>query len=229
MPRLPVTDVFFDLDHTLWDFERNSALTYQNLFLELDMQVPLQPFLDLYVPLNLLYWKEFREGRIDKETLRFQRLKTVFERLGYPVDPVQIQQLSEGYIAQLSSHTHLVPNCIEVLEYLKGRYRLHIITNGFEDIQHRKLSNSRIAGYFIEVVNSDRAGFRKPHPGIFRVALEATGIAPEAGVMIGDSLEADIAGARAVGLQALHFNVHREPEHDLCPVIYDLLEIKAYL
>ena len=229
MLKTPISDVFFDLDHTLWDFERNSARTYQDLFVEFEIEVSLKDFLHEYVPQNFIYWKQFREGRIDKETLRFERLRTVFERLGYPVTHGQIHRLSEAYISQLSSHTHLVPNCLEILEYLKGRYRLHIITNGFEDVQFRKLNNSRIAGYFTEVINSDRAGVKKPHPGIFRMALEATGIRPEAGVMIGDSLEADIAGAKGVGMQALHFNVHGEPGHGLCPVIYDLLEIKTYL
>ena len=229
MLKQPITDVFFDLDHTLWDFERNSALTYADLFREFDIQVSLEAFLDHYVPLNLYYWKAFREGRIDKESLRYERLKTVFERLEYRVTDQEIDQISEAYIAQLSSHTHLVPNSLDILKYLKGRYRLHIITNGFEDIQNRKLRNSRIDSYFTEVVNSDRAGAKKPHPQIFRTALEAAGISPEAGVMIGDSLEADIQGARAVGLQAVHFNVHGKSNHGLCPEISDLLEIKAIL
>jgi len=229
MLKQPISDIFFDLDHTLWDFERNSALTYRNLFREYGIRVELEAFLKHYVPLNLHYWKAFREGRIDKESLRYERLKTVFDRLGYVVTDQQVHALSEAYIAQLSSHTHLMPNSLEVLNYLKGRYRLHIITNGFEDIQHRKLRNSRIESYFIQVVNSDRAGVKKPHPRIFTMALEAAGIRPEAGVMIGDSLEADIQGARAVGLQAIHFNVHGDSKHGICPVINDLREIKTFL
>ena len=149
--------------------------------------------------------------------------------MGFPISDTGIHRLSEAYIDQLSSHTHLIPYCLETLDYLKGRYRLHIITNGFEEVQFRKLRNSRIDAYFQEVVNSDRAGVKKPHPGIFRMALEAAGIPPERGVMIGDSLEADIKGARSVGLQALHFNVHQEPEHQICPIIQDLREIKTYL
>ncbi len=229
MLRQPISDIFFDLDHTLWDFERNSALTYQRLFEEHDIGLPLQEFLGHYVPLNLQFWKKYREGRITKEKLRYERLKTVFDRMGFPVPDPTIHTLSEAYIEHLSSYTHLIPNCLEVLEYLKGRYRLHIITNGFEEVQFRKLRNSRIEGYFQEVVNSDRAGVKKPDPRIFRMALEATGIAPEQGVMIGDSLEADIKGAKSVGLQALHFNIHQEPDHQICPIIKDLREIKSYL
>ena len=229
MLRKPISDVFFDLDHTLWDFERNSALTYRNIFEEHDLELPLDDFLGHYVPLNLQFWKKYREGRITKENLRYKRLKTVFDLMDFSISDSAIHRLSDAYIEQLSSHTHLVPNCLEILEYLKGKYRLHIITNGLEEVQFRKLRNSRINTYFTEVVNSDRAGVKKPDPGIFRVALEATGIRPEAGVMIGDSLEADIKGAHSVGLQALHFNVHREPEHQLCPIIQDLREIKSYL
>jgi len=221
--------VFFDLDHTLWDFERNSALTYQQLFQDSDLEVDLDRFLEHYVPLNLLFWKAFREGRISKEKLRYERLKTVFDRLELPVSDGQINFLSEAYIENLSSHTHLLPNCMEILEYLNKGYKMHIITNGFEEVQTRKLHNSGIAHYFRTVINSDRAGVKKPDPKIFNMAIEAAGIQPESGVMIGDSLEADIHGACAVGLQALHFNVHNDPGHGVCPVILDLDQIKLYL
>ncbi|MEJ2583732.1 MAG: YjjG family noncanonical pyrimidine nucleotidase [Robiginitalea sp.] len=229
MLRKPISDIFFDLDHTLWDFERNSALTYGKLFEQHAIPLPLEEFLAHYVPLNLQFWKKYREGRITKEKLRYERLKSVFDRMGFPVSDSVIHQLSESYIDQLSSHTHLVPYCLETLDYLKGKYRLHIITNGFEEVQFRKLRNSGIDTYFREVVNSDRAGVKKPDPRIFRIALEATGIQPESGVMIGDNFEADIKGARSVGLQALHFNVHQEPDHQICPIIQDLREIKSFL
>ncbi|MGA9239940.1 YjjG family noncanonical pyrimidine nucleotidase [Robiginitalea sp.] len=229
MLKQPITDIFFDLDHTLWDFERNSALTYEQLFRDSDLEVDLDSFLEHYVPLNLLFWKAFREGRITKEKLRYERLKTVFDRMELPVSDRQINFLSEAYIENLSSHTHLLPNCMEILEYLHKGYKMHIITNGFEEVQTRKLQNSGIAHYFRTVVNSDRAGVKKPDPRIFTMAIEAAGIQPESGVMIGDSLEADIKGARAVGLQALHFNVHNDPSHGVCPVILDLDQIKLYL
>lgn len=225
----PITDIFFDLDHTLWDFERNSALTYQELFQDFDPEVDLDSFLEHYVPLNLEFWTAFREGRISKEKLRYERLKTVFDRMELRIPDRQIHYLSEAYIENLSLHTHLLPNCMETLDYLHQRYKMHIITNGFEEVQTRKLTNSGIAHYFDAVINSDRAGVKKPDPRIFQMALEAAGIRPESGVMIGDSLEADIQGARAVGLQALHFNVHEDADHGVCPVILDLEQIKWYL
>lgn len=229
MLRTPITDIFFDLDHTLWDFERNSALTYQHLFDNFEIEVPLEGFLKHYVPLNLAFWKAYREGRISKEKLRYERLKTVFERMDLYVSDEQIHYLSVAYIENLSAQTHLIPHCMEMLQYLSKTYKMHIITNGFEEVQARKLKNSGISHYFTEVIDADRAGVKKPDPRIFNMAIEVTGIRPESGVMIGDNFEADIQGARSVGLQALHFNVHKEPAHEVCPIIINLQQIRSYL
>ena len=229
MLRRPVTDIFFDLDHTLWDFERNSALTYKKIFGTHGISVSLPEFLECYIPLNLHYWKLYREGKIEKQALRYQRLKTVFDQLGYSITDEMIHLLSEAYIDQLSTYTHLIPSALEVLRYLRPKYKLHIITNGFEEVQSRKLNNSGIAEYFDKVIDSERAGVKKPHPAIFHMALQLTGAMPDSSVMIGDSLEADILGARAVGLQTLHFNAHQEPSHENGPIIEDLREIKRYL
>ena len=229
MLKQPVTDVFFDLDHTLWDFERNSALTYRKVFELHGMDLDLEVFLAIYVPANLRFWKMYREGRITKEALRRRRLQEVFSEMGIRVDTPTIDRLADAYIEYLSTHTHLVPYSREILDYLGGRYRLHIITNGFEEVQARKLQNSGIAAYFTEVVNSERAGVKKPHPAIFRLALRLAGAEPASCVMIGDSLEADILGARAAGLQTLHYNAHNDPVHENGPVISHLREIKSYL
>lgn len=229
MLKHPVTDIFFDLDHTLWDFERNSALTYARIFAEEGVRLPLEIFLKEYIPQNLAFWKMYREGRISAEDLRYQRLKTVFTRLDYPADDTLIHTLSERYIELLSSHTHLLPDAREMLEYLGVHYRLHIITNGFEQVQLRKLRNCGLDTFFGQVVHSERAGVKKPDRRIFELALDLAGATATAAVMVGDSLEADILGAKAVGMQALHLNVHGDPHHDHCPVIYHLREIKTYL
>lgn len=229
MLKQPITDVFFDLDHTLWDFERNSALTYGKILPEHGVGVDLDLFLEHYVPLNLEFWKLYREERITAEELRYQRLKTVFDRLGQPVSDTCIDSLAASYILNLSTHTHLMPDALETLQYLKGNYRLHIITNGFEEVQLRKLRNCRIDVFFGEVVHSEAAGVKKPHPRIFQWALERTGARPEQAVMIGDNLEADILGAQQVGMQAIHFRESGDPGHNSCPVIRHLREIKTYL
>lgn len=229
MFRNKVTDVFFDLDHTLWDFERNSALTFERILRANDIGVALSDFLEVYVPANLAFWKLYREERITKEELRYQRLKSVFDDLGYSIADDLIHILSEEYIQYLSSYNHLFPNTIEILDYLRPRYKLHIITNGFQEIQDKKLRNSKIDGYFDQVINSEMAGVKKPNPIIFELALKNAGAIAEKSLMIGDSLEADILGAKAAGFHTLHFNGHNEPPHDLSQIIHDLSEIKTLL
>ncbi|MDO1513578.1 YjjG family noncanonical pyrimidine nucleotidase [Maribacter confluentis] len=224
-----VTDIFFDLDHTLWDFDRNSAYTFQKIFIEQHINVDLSQFLEVYVPSNLRFWKMYREERITKSELRYQRLKTVFDTLSYSISDEVIHVLSQEYIAHLSSFNHLFPNTIEILDYLKPKYRLHIITNGFQEIQEKKLMGAGIHGYFEHIIDSEMAGVKKPNPIIFNLALHRAGVAPDKSLMIGDNLEADILGAKAVGLHAVHFNAHREDRHDEAPIIYNLQEIKSIL
>jgi len=224
-----VTDVFFDLDHTLWDFDKNSALTFEKILFEQSVSVDLDDFLTAYIPINLSYWKLYREEKIGKKELRYQRLKITFDQLGYAIDDEKIEILSRDYIDHLSNYNHLFPNTIDILEYLKPKYKLHVITNGFQEIQEKKMRNSGILDYFNQVVNSEMAGVKKPNPFIFHLALTRAGVDPESAIMVGDNLEADILGAQAVGLHALHFNAHNEPEHDYCQMISDLSEIKMYL
>ncbi|MEN8788088.1 MAG: YjjG family noncanonical pyrimidine nucleotidase [Flavobacteriaceae bacterium] len=224
-----VTDVFFDLDHTLWDFEKNSRLTFLKIFESNGIDQDIDDFLTIYVPLNLQYWKLYREERITKKALRYERLKKAFDAVDYEVDDPMINLLSEQYIEHLSSFNHLIPNAVEILDYLKPKYRLHIITNGFQEIQEKKLKKSNILNYFDQVVNSEMAGVKKPDPGIFKLALKMANTKADQSMMIGDNIEADILGARAVGLNTLHFNVHNEPIHDYAKIIHDLGEIKSYL
>ena len=224
-----VTDVFFDLDHTLWDFERNSALTFGKIFSESTVAIDMDDFLKAYIPINLKFWKLFREGRINQQELRFQRLKTTFDSLGYYVADPLIHYLSNEYIAHLSSYTHLFPNTLEILNYLSPNYKLHIVTNGFQEIQDKKLRTSGIERYFDQVINSEMAGVKKPDPLIFQLALSRANAVAERSIMIGDSIEADILGAKSVGLHVLHFNAHKEPKHAHCEMIHDLSEIKFFL
>ncbi|MFS4467038.1 YjjG family noncanonical pyrimidine nucleotidase [Maribacter sp. 2210JD10-5] len=224
-----VSDIFFDLDHTLWDFEKNSALTFEKILATHKVAVDLTDFLEVYVPANLEFWKLYREERITKSELRYQRLKTVFDRLKFKISDDTINSLSEAYIAHLSSYSHLFPNAKEILEYLKPNYRLHIITNGFQEIQEKKLRNSGIHSFFEHVVDSEMAGVKKPNPIIFELALNKANVDPEKALMIGDSLEADILGAQSFGMHALHFLAHGEEPHNHCPIIKQLGEIKTYL
>ncbi len=229
MYRDKVTDVFFDLDHTLWDFERNSALTFEKILGEHGLALSLPDFLKIYIPLNHSFWKMYREERITQEELRYQRLKQTFDGLKMQVADTAIHSLSEAYIANLSNFGHVIPHALEILEYLKPNYRIHIITNGFHEIQGKKLKNSGIDAYFEHVVDSEMAGVKKPNPKIFHLALDKAGATPQRSLMIGDNLEADILGARAIGMNTIHFNSNGEGHHTICQIITTLDEIKQFL
>lgn len=140
-----------------------------------------------------------------------------------------IIQLSEDYIRVLPRYNHLFNNANEILSYLQPKYKLHIITNGFEEVQNDKLKNSGIAHYFDHIINSESVGVKKPNPLIFEHAMDKASSTPLQSVMIGDNLEADILGARNVGMHTIHFNVHDGTPNEFGITINDLLEIKQYL
>ena len=224
-----VTDIFFDLDHTLWDFEKNSALTFAKILENHKLQVDLDDFLAVYSPINFQMWALYRENEISKSALRYQRLKQTFDALHVYVSDDVIDSLAHDYITHLSSFTHLLPNTVQTLEYLFPRYKLHIITNGFQEVQERKLKGSSIYHYFQKIIDSEMAGVKKPDPYIFELALDMAKARPQNSLMIGDNLEADILGAKAMGMQVLHYNFHKDSDHGECIMINDLIEIKNIL
>jgi len=224
-----VTDIFFDLDHTLWDFEKNSALTFAKILVDNKVKVDLDRFLEVYAPINFQMWALYRENRISKSDLRYQRLKQTFDALEVEISDDVIDVLAHDYIAHLSSFTHLLPNTVQTLEYLFPKYKLHIITNGFQEVQEKKLRGSSIDHYFQKIINSEMAGVKKPDPYIFELALEMAKARPQNSLMIGDNLEADILGAKAMGMQVLHYNFHKDSDHGECIMINDLIEIKNIL
>ena len=222
-----VTDIFFDLDHTLWDFEKNSGLAFNEIFIELNFPFSLDVFLKLYNPINHAQWKLYRENKITQEDLRFNRLNKTFEKLNYSASIGLIDKISEQYITYLSTFPHLFEGAIELLEALKSRFRLHIITNGFDKVQQFKIENSGIESFFEFVFTAEKVGFKKPHPEIFIQSLKTVNTTAEASIMVGDSFEADILGALNQGMQAIHFNSHNEEVHAKCPIVYSLAELKA--
>ena len=224
-----VQHIFFDLDHTLWDFEKNSGATFKSIFEELNFEFSLELFLDFYNPINHYYWKQYRENRISEVELRYLRLEKTFEAMKVPSTAALIDRVSELYIQQLSTHTELFEGTVSVLEYLSSKYTLHIITNGFEHVQQRKLENSGIARFFKIVLTAEKIGFKKPHPIIFLSALKTAEVLPEHAMMIGDSLEADIQGALKLGMQAIHFNSHMEAYHEECLIIDQLSDLTNLL
>ena len=224
-----IKHIFFDLDHTLWDFEKNSAATFQFIFKELKVDFSLETFLEFYNPINHYYWKQYRENKITEIELRFLRLEKTFNKMNVSFTHELIDQFSELYIQELSKNTILFKDTVTVLEYLNLKYTLHIITNGFENVQQKKLKNSGIDHFFEVVLTAEKIGIKKPKPEIFLSALKSANAQPEHSLMIGDSLEADILGAKAAGYEVMHFNAHMEPSHDHCLIIHSLDEIKKYL
>lgn len=224
-----ITDVFFDLDHTLWDFEKNSALTFNKILPQNGVNVSLDDFLKCYRLVNMHYWKLYREEKVTKEQLRYSRLKETFDRLDYKIEDELITVLSEEYIRYLTGFNHLFDEAVPILDYLRPKYKLHIITNGFAEVQTGKLENSKISDYFIHIINSESAGVKKPDPRIFNYALTKARVEADKAIMIGDNYEADVLGAKNVGMHTIHFNVHNDAVNEQDVKIDNLLEIKGYL
>ena len=224
-----ISHVFFDLDHTLWDFDKNSGLTFEKIFKLNDIDVNLNEFLEVYEPINLSYWKLYREEKIDKESLRYKRLNDTFNILNYEVKSRIINKLSVDYIDHLCTFNHLFDGTTELLEYLAPKYELHIITNGFTEVQQGKLNNANINQYFKTVTNSEMVGVKKPNPKIFSHALTLAKANVENSIMVGDNLEADILGALDFGIDAICFNYHKENLTNGIKFVDNLLDLKHYL
>ncbi|WP_299676840.1 YjjG family noncanonical pyrimidine nucleotidase [uncultured Dokdonia sp.] len=224
-----IKDVFFDLDHTLWDFDRNSGLAFAKIFDKNEIDVNLDEFLKVYSPINFQYWKWYREERVTKSQLRYGRFKKTFDALNINVADDTIDRLSEDYITHLPDHNYLFDGAIELLEYLKPKYKLHIITNGFEEVQHKKLKNSKIDSYFDTVTTSEAVGVKKPNPRIFKVALQEANATAVHSMMIGDTYEADILGAEGVNMKTICYNYHNLKMPNKQVVVDDLLDVRNYL
>ena len=223
-----ITDIFFDLDHTLWDFEKNWALTFEKIFTELNISIDLSLFLEYYVPINHAQWKRYRNNEISQEVLRYNRLAFTFKKINIDFEHSTVERISDLYIDYLSSFPHLFKGTFDLLDTLKKRYTLHIITNGFESIQHRKIEISGLKHYFDFVFTADKIGQKKPHPLIFETALQDTQTKSENALMIGDSWEADIDTPLKMGFQAIHFNSHQEEKHSHCWQVDQLSDIHTF-
>jgi putative hydrolase of the HAD superfamily len=221
--------LFFDLDHTLWDFDKNSAFAFETIFEERGFAISLPDFLNIYIPRNQYYWKLYQVNQISHEELRYFRLKDVFDALQFDASDAIIHQISEDYINYLPEYNHLFDGAIELLDYLRPNYKLHIITNGFASVQTKKLTNSNIGHYFDTITNSEMAGVKKPHPTIFDFALSLADASKKESLMIGDSYEADIVGAQEAGIEAVFFNEQNIEVENQVVQIKHLLDLKNIL
>lgn len=227
-------DLFFDLDHTLWDFETNAKETIRDLFithrLHETVTADFDFFFEKYSFHNKRLWHRYNHGYIKQEELKWKRMwHALLEfKLG---DETLAKKLSAEYMEILPSKKALFPHTDEILTYLKNRkYKLHLITNGFEQVQWRKLENAQIASYFSTVITSETACCLKPNKEIFDFAIGKAGCCYNESVMIGDNLDADILGAMNAGMDTIFVN-HINEETTLKPthIIYHLKELEDIL
>ena len=224
-----VKDVFFDLDHTLWDFDKNSKITFENIFTRNHPAVAIDIFIENYIPINQACWKLYQYDKITHQQLRYDRLKLSFDAIGYKITDEAIALISDEYIELLTENNHLFDGTVEILNYLSQKYKLHVITNGFAHVQVKKINNAKLNPYFATVTNSEMAGVKKPNPIIFEYALDLAKAKKESSIMIGDSIEADVLGALDAGIDAIYFNESRQDITHSVKQINHLLELKNYL
>ena len=225
--------IFFDLDRTLWDFDAAAEVAFERIYEKYDLQnlgIPnAHEFHEVYHPLNEHLWELYRENKITKDFLNRTRFVLPLEHYGiHDIDLADY--LSVDYMYWSPRIVRLVSGAKELLDYLKPKYHLHLITNGFQEVQHTKLSVSRLEPYFETLTVSEEVGVKKPNPEIFLFALNKAHAKIEESLMIGDEMAVDIDGARAAGMDQLLFNPKSEEvEGDRSFEVHDLLEIKGIL
>jgi putative hydrolase of the HAD superfamily len=224
-----ITDIFFDLDHTLWDFDKNSVLAFDKIFKEHHPTIDTNVFIEIYAPINQACWKLYQVDKITHEELRYNRLRQSFDALNYSITDEAIHKISHDYIEFLPDNNQLFEGAVEVLEYLYPKYKLHIITNGFAEVQAKKINNSGLGNYFKTVTNSEMAGVKKPHASIFEFALSLAKTNKQNAIMIGDCIDADVRGAKEFGMEAILFDEKEIHSLEGVVTIKHLLELKEIL
>ncbi len=208
--------LFFDLDHTLWDYESNSRDTLEELFHHFELKrhhFSVAEFIEQFEKTNHKLWDLFNRGHIDKSYIRNKRFIQIFEAFGLSQEEVPIT-LSDQYLAQCPLKTKVIPHSFETLHYLSGNYQLHILTNGFSTIQKTKLEAAKLAPFFDLIIHAESTKFKKPQVEIFNFAVNQTNAAKHECIMIGDNLKTDILGARNAVMDQVFFNP-KSYKHDV--------------
>lgn len=215
-----IRHIFFDLDRTLWDFESSAREAFRRIFDQYELRskgVPShEDFHESYNTFNNRLWDMYRKGEITKDDLRGRRfVETLYS---YNIDDKNLgDAIGDEYVRVSPLIVRLFPYALNILEYLtKKNYNLHIITNGFEEVQTVKLRESDMRKYFDKIITSEEAGIKKPEPGIFNYAFKKTGALPEESIMIGDDYEVDIVGAKNVGMSQIFFDPEKTMENPIC-------------
>lgn len=221
--------LFFDLDRTLWDFDKNADETFKIIYSKYGLQdrgvSSLGAFREVYEKHNNLLWSFYRKGEIKKVILNVRRFEMSLNNFGIQ-DTTLACNIADEYTSMDPNRIYLFPNTIETLKYLFPKYKLHLITNGFEEVQYPKIALSGMKEFFDQVITSEEAGCKKPEKDIFYFAFEKTGATPEESIMIGDDLEVDILGARSVGMDQVYVNYHhREHDEEVTMEVNDLISL----
>jgi YjjG family noncanonical pyrimidine nucleotidase len=210
------TCIFFDLDHTLWDYETNSKETLQELFATYSLAekgvTDFSSFHREFKRVNAELWVLYDSGKIGSEVIRAERFKQILQ-VFKAFEEKLCAEISHEYLYTCPKKPNLMPGAISTLDYLSTKYKMSIITNGFEEIQNLKLTAGNLHKYFDHIVTSQHAGFKKPSREIFDYTLTKNGIAPNQALMIGDNLVTDIGGARQASIDSVFFN-HEQLSHD---------------
>ncbi|MBE0650529.1 MAG: noncanonical pyrimidine nucleotidase, YjjG family [Bacteroidales bacterium] len=225
--------LFFDLDRTLWDFEKSAHQAFKEIFeiYKLDKLgiENWEEFHKRYEVHNLQLWDLYRVGKIEKSILMWKRFSDTLEEYGID-NPELAQQLGNDYLSISPRKVNLYPHTIETLKYLYPKYELHIITNGFQEVQNIKLEISGMDQYFKTLITSEKAGVKKPDPVIFEYALKKTGATVGNSLMIGDDYEVDIIGAGSIGMDQVFFDPEQQfPRNGSTFKISSLAELKEFL
>jgi putative hydrolase of the HAD superfamily len=223
----PYRHIFFDLDRTIWDFDRNSADTLVALFYKYGLDRSIadpRDFVRTYHRVNLQLWEFYRKGEMTKDILRTKRFRMSLAKFGIADDQLA-QKIGDEYLDISPTKTRLLPHAREILEYLHTRYQLHVITNGFLTTQQIKMKNCRLEKYFRSLTTSEVVGHNKPRAEIFHHALSSVQARKKESLMIGDDLEVDIQGARKFGMDQVFLNRDGVVHND--PVTYEISSLGA--
>lgn len=231
---MKIQHIFFDLDNTLWDHRRNAYLTIQELFNKYSIQekfrIDLEEFHRIYHDINEKLWEQIRDGEIDKEYLRKHRFYDTFLHFGVD-DEVLSMEFENHFLDQILSFNYLVDGAEDLLKYLQDKnYKMHIISNGFQEVTERKCILSGIAPFFETITSADSIGVRKPDEKIFEYSVNLANTSKNNSILIGDDWIADVQGAQNFGMEVIFFNALQEDiTHNNLKVIHNLQEVKEYL
>ncbi|MBR5297873.1 MAG: YjjG family noncanonical pyrimidine nucleotidase [Parabacteroides sp.] len=226
-------NLFIDLDDTLWDTYHNNKECLEEMYNTHHWDqhyASFEAFFSIYWPYNNHLWSLYRNREINRQTLIFERFHHVLSPMGIE-DPQIILAMNEEFLERTTAKTKLISHTLDILEYLRPSYNMYILSNGFREVQFKKLSNSGLAPYFSKMILSEDACIQKPHKAIFDYALKNTNSRRHESLMIGDSWDADIVGAHNAKIDQLWFNPYDFPTNGFEPTysIKSLLEIKNIL